>query len=170
MEFSRSDTFLLLLVFSCFFPFLTKAGLVPALYVFGDSLVDCGNNNFLNTGAKGNRPPNGIDFPGGLSTGRFSNGFLVPDFFGKFTVGESFFLFLLSRKINNKRSGNGIQCSPVHGVTIDPSHTRMQPKLPEQPQGFQFRVGVFRHPSRDGFGNENPHPFLLIPLSVWNHK
>ncbi|XP_057458209.1 GDSL esterase/lipase 7-like [Lotus japonicus] len=47
--------------------------LVPALYVFGDSCVDAGNNNNLNTLAKANTFPYGIDF-NNCSTGRFSNG------------------------------------------------------------------------------------------------
>ncbi|CAL0314939.1 unnamed protein product [Lupinus luteus] len=47
--------------------------LVPALYVFGDSSVDAGNNNNLITHAKANVPPNGIDF-NNRATGRFTNG------------------------------------------------------------------------------------------------
>ncbi|XP_027344355.1 GDSL esterase/lipase At1g71691-like [Abrus precatorius] len=52
--------------------YCTKS-LVPALYVFGDSSVDAGNNNNLNTPAKANTFPHGIDF-NNCSTGRFSNG------------------------------------------------------------------------------------------------
>lgn len=48
--------------------------LVPCYFIFGDSLSDVGNNNNLNTKAKVNYPPYGIDFPGGKATGRFSNG------------------------------------------------------------------------------------------------
>ncbi|CAL0318904.1 unnamed protein product [Lupinus luteus] len=50
-----------------------KKSLVPAMYVFGDSSVDSGNNNNLNTMAKGNIYPYGIDF-NNKSTGRFTNG------------------------------------------------------------------------------------------------
>ncbi|XP_045825679.1 GDSL esterase/lipase At1g29670-like [Trifolium pratense] len=46
---------------------------VPCLFIFGDSLSDSGNNNNLNTDAKVNYMPYGIDFPGG-PTGRFTNG------------------------------------------------------------------------------------------------
>ncbi|PIA34425.1 hypothetical protein AQUCO_03800206v1 [Aquilegia coerulea] len=53
--------------------------LAPALYVFGDSFSDSGNNNFLQTGAKVNYKPYGIDFPDG-ATGRFSNGKTFVDF------------------------------------------------------------------------------------------
>ncbi|MCL7031105.1 hypothetical protein MKW94_012243, partial [Papaver nudicaule] len=47
---------------------------VPALLVFGDSIVDPGNNNNLPTIAKCNFLPYGQDFMGGKPTGRFSNG------------------------------------------------------------------------------------------------
>ncbi|KAF8029709.1 hypothetical protein BT93_E2210 [Corymbia citriodora subsp. variegata] len=46
---------------------------VPCYFIFGDSLVDNGNNNKLETQAKANYPPYGIDFPEG-TTGRFTNG------------------------------------------------------------------------------------------------
>lgn len=51
----------------------------PALIVFGDSIVDPGNNNYLKTVAKCNFPPYGRDFYGGLPTGRFSNGKVPSD-------------------------------------------------------------------------------------------
>ncbi|XP_010257904.1 PREDICTED: GDSL esterase/lipase 7-like [Nelumbo nucifera] len=47
--------------------------LAPALYAFGDSLLDAGNNNYLPTSAKANFLPYGINFPNG-PTGRFTNG------------------------------------------------------------------------------------------------
>lgn len=46
---------------------------VPCLFIFGDSLSDSGNNNNLNTEAKANFMPYGVDFPAG-PTGRFTNG------------------------------------------------------------------------------------------------
>ncbi|GKA96321.1 GDSL esterase/lipase-like protein [Tanacetum coccineum] len=54
---------------------------VPGIYTFGDSLVDVGNNNRLPLSlAKASFPHNGIDFPTGKATGRFSNGKNVADF------------------------------------------------------------------------------------------
>ncbi|XAR61630.1 Triacylglycerol lipase [Bertholletia excelsa] len=53
---------------------------VPAVFVFGDSIVDTGNNNNLKTIAKANHPPYGKDFMGGKPTGRFSNGRVTADF------------------------------------------------------------------------------------------
>ncbi|CAH9115924.1 unnamed protein product [Cuscuta epithymum] len=45
----------------------------PCFFIFGDSLVDSGNNNGLLTLARSNYLPYGVDFPDG-STGRFTNG------------------------------------------------------------------------------------------------
>lgn len=56
------------------------AAAVPAVYVLGDSLADVGNNNHLLTLLKADFPHNGIDYPGGKATGRFSNGKNFPDF------------------------------------------------------------------------------------------
>ncbi|KAJ3691271.1 hypothetical protein LUZ61_020435 [Rhynchospora tenuis] len=53
---------------------------VPALIVFGDSIVDPGNNNGLKSLTKCNFPPYGRDFKGQNATGRFSNGKIPTDF------------------------------------------------------------------------------------------
>ncbi|KAE9456916.1 hypothetical protein C3L33_11174, partial [Rhododendron williamsianum] len=53
---------------------------IPAVLVFGDSIVDQGNNNGITaTFAKSNFPPYGKDFMGGIPTGRFCNGKTPPD-------------------------------------------------------------------------------------------
>ncbi|XP_061339682.1 GDSL esterase/lipase At1g71691 [Gastrolobium bilobum] len=56
----------------------TGREVVPAMFIFGDSLIDNGNNNDLPSFAKANYFPYGIDFNGG-PTGRFSNGFTMVD-------------------------------------------------------------------------------------------
>ncbi|KAG2687758.1 hypothetical protein I3760_09G065600 [Carya illinoinensis] len=53
---------------------------VTAILVFGDSSVDPGNNNILQTTMKGNFAPYGRDFFNGRPTGRFCNGRLATDF------------------------------------------------------------------------------------------
>ncbi|CAH8256489.1 unnamed protein product [Arabidopsis lyrata] len=52
---------------------------IPALIVFGDSIMDTGNNNNLHTLLKCNFPPYGKDYPGGFATGRFSDGRVPSD-------------------------------------------------------------------------------------------
>ncbi|XP_020596700.1 GDSL esterase/lipase EXL3-like isoform X2 [Phalaenopsis equestris] len=54
--------------------------MVPAVIVFGDSIVDTGNNNDMDTIIKCNFPPYGIDFPGHFPTGRFCNGKIPSDY------------------------------------------------------------------------------------------
>lgn len=56
--------------------------LVPAVIVFGDSIVDPGNNNVIKTIVKCNFPPYGVDFVGHKPTGRFCNGKIPTDFIG----------------------------------------------------------------------------------------
>lgn len=65
-----------------------RRALVPAMFIFGDSLIDNGNNNNLPSFAKANYFPYGIDFQGG-ATGRFSNGYTMVD-----TIGTSNFHLL----------------------------------------------------------------------------
>ncbi|KAK9051623.1 hypothetical protein SSX86_028250 [Deinandra increscens subsp. villosa] len=55
---------------------------VPCYFIFGDSLVDSGNNNELVTKAKANYLPYGVDFPEGV-TGRFTNGRTMADMIGE---------------------------------------------------------------------------------------
>uniref|UniRef100_A0ACD5WYI2 Uncharacterized protein n=1 Tax=Avena sativa TaxID=4498 RepID=A0ACD5WYI2_AVESA len=55
----------------------------PAAFVFGDSLVDAGNNNYLVTLSRANYPPNGIDFDGHRPTGRYTNGRTIIDILGQ---------------------------------------------------------------------------------------
>lgn len=59
--------------------------LMGASFIFGDSLVDAGNNNYLPTLSRANIPPNGIDFKasGGKPTGRYTNGRTIGDIVGE---------------------------------------------------------------------------------------
>ncbi|XP_073272703.1 GDSL esterase/lipase At2g31550-like [Primulina huaijiensis] len=50
-----------------------------SILVFGDSTVDPGNNNYITTLFRGDHLPYGVDFPGNIPTGRFSDGKLVTD-------------------------------------------------------------------------------------------
>lgn len=52
----------------------------PVVYVFGDSMSDVGNNNYLLMSiAKSDYPWYGIDYYTGWPTGRFSNGRTIGD-------------------------------------------------------------------------------------------
>lgn len=54
---------------------------VPCFFIFGDSLIDNGNNNDMLTLARADYSPYGIDFPQG-ATGRFTNGRTFVDILG----------------------------------------------------------------------------------------
>ncbi|CAN4094014.1 unnamed protein product [Withania somnifera] len=78
--FFKICSFLLLSISFCYAIRIPPNKSIPAVIVFGDSIVDTGNNNGLKTVAKVNYPPYGRDFMGGIPTGRFSNGKVPSDF------------------------------------------------------------------------------------------
>ncbi|XP_057247272.1 GDSL esterase/lipase At5g45960 [Beta vulgaris subsp. vulgaris] len=57
---------------------------VTSVIIFGDSTVDPGNNDFINTIFRSNFPPYGVDFPNQSPTGRFTNGRLATDFIASY--------------------------------------------------------------------------------------
>ncbi|XP_021867400.1 GDSL esterase/lipase 7-like [Spinacia oleracea] len=63
---------------------IKSTSLAPALFVFGDSLVDNGNNNLLPTIARANYSPYGLDFPTKVLPGRFTNGRTPADFIAEY--------------------------------------------------------------------------------------
>nr|DAD20147.1 TPA_asm: hypothetical protein HUJ06_021610 [Nelumbo nucifera] len=77
-----------------------------AFFVFGDSLVDNGNNNYLATSARADSYPYGIDYPSHRATGRFSNGFNIPDLISQ-AIGEESTLPYLSPELTGQRLLNG---------------------------------------------------------------
>lgn len=75
---SYVDALVFMLLTATLLSFARSVPQVPCYFIFGDSLMDNGNNNNLFTEAKANYPPYGIDFPDGPS-GRFSNGRNIAD-------------------------------------------------------------------------------------------
>ncbi|KAH7865452.1 hypothetical protein Vadar_006899 [Vaccinium darrowii] len=83
--------------------YVPRAEAAPrAFFVFGDSLVDNGNNNYLATTARADSPPYGIDYPTHRPTGRFSNGFNIPDLISQ-SIGAESTLPYLSPELNGQR-------------------------------------------------------------------
>ncbi|RXH83534.1 hypothetical protein DVH24_005787 [Malus domestica] len=76
--------------------------LVPAMFIFGDSVVDAGNNNHLYTVIKANFPPYGRDFVNHKPTGRFCNGKLASDFTAENLGFTSYPPAYLSKEANGK--------------------------------------------------------------------
>ncbi|CAK7355609.1 unnamed protein product [Dovyalis caffra] len=91
-----TSCFCFLSLFLVILAFHLAEAAVPAIFVFGDSTVDVGTNNFLPTSqAKANFLYYGIDYLGSVPTGRFSNGYNCADriakLFGFRKSPESFF-------------------------------------------------------------------------------
>ncbi|KAK6290182.1 hypothetical protein POUND7_001723, partial [Theobroma cacao] len=92
-----SSSFLASLVLVLVFLVANGDPLVPAVIIFGDSVVDVGNNNNLNTLIKANFPPYGRDFVTHRPTGRFCNGKLATDFTAEYLGFTSYPPAYLSR-------------------------------------------------------------------------
>ncbi|KAL5716797.1 hypothetical protein ACHQM5_009917 [Ranunculus cassubicifolius] len=82
MGFSSSFLITLAFLFTVF-NIANGQGLVPALFIFGDSVADAGNNNHIDTLIKSNFLPYGRDFVTHRPTGRFCNGKLAVDITGE---------------------------------------------------------------------------------------
>ncbi|KAJ3689695.1 hypothetical protein LUZ61_018859 [Rhynchospora tenuis] len=103
----------------CILSVLIKARATVPIFVFGDSLADNGNNNNLNVPLldKSNFAHNGIDFPGRIATGRFSNGFNGVDYIARFLgfpIGPPPYSSItkpnqMLRGVNFASAGSGIQ-------------------------------------------------------------
>ncbi|XP_039690687.1 GDSL esterase/lipase At2g40250-like [Medicago truncatula] len=52
----------------------------PAIFAFGDSTIDAGNNNHIDTTMRCDHLPYGRDLPNQIPTGRFTNGKLPTDY------------------------------------------------------------------------------------------
>lgn len=76
------------------------AGGMPATFIFGDSLVDAGNNNYIVSLSKANFPPNGIDFLGHQPTGRYTNGRTIVDILGAMRTQSLCLIFGVARALH----------------------------------------------------------------------
>lgn len=98
---------ILLISLSIFGVTFSEAQLVPAMYIFGDSLVDVGNNNHLKLSfSKADYHPYGVDFPNHIPTGRFSNGKNAADFLGKLIKISSLNVLVMQASSCEKKHGN----------------------------------------------------------------
>ncbi|KAL7611887.1 GDSL esterase/lipase LTL1 [Lactuca sativa] len=100
---SGFSSLLVVFIFLALEVFAPRAEADPrAFFVFGDSLVDSGNNNYLVTSARADAPPYGIDHPTHRATGRFSNGYNIPDLISM-RIGSEPTLPYLSPELNGQK-------------------------------------------------------------------
>ncbi|XP_062104560.1 GDSL esterase/lipase At5g22810-like [Humulus lupulus] len=95
--------------------------LVPALFIFGDSVVDVGNNNQLATIIRANFPPYGRDFVSHRPTGRFSNGKLATDFTAEMLGFSSYPPAYLSRRAIGRNLLIGANFASAASGYFDPT-------------------------------------------------
>ncbi|KAL8459727.1 hypothetical protein ACS0TY_037004 [Phlomoides rotata] len=112
--------------------------LVPALFIFGDSLIDNGNNNDLLSLAKANYFPYGIDFNGG-PTGRFSNGYTMVD-----TIAELLGLPLIPAysEINGDNMRHGVNYASAAAGILDDTGRNFVSRIPFNQQIDHFKSTV----------------------------
>ncbi|CAJ2654565.1 unnamed protein product [Trifolium pratense] len=103
---------------------LTKGEpIVPALFIFGDSIVDVGNNNNLFTAVKSNFFPYGRDFLNHSPTGRFSNGKLVVDLASELIGFASYQPAYLNLNFEENNILNGVNFASAASGYLDSTAT-----------------------------------------------
>ncbi|TVU07552.1 hypothetical protein EJB05_40913, partial [Eragrostis curvula] len=113
----------------------------PAMYVFGDSTLDVGNNNYL-AGAgvsRANHPYYGIDFPLRIPTGRFSNGYNTADYVAKsmgFVSGPPAYLSLIPSSSGLVALSGGVNYASGDAGILDITNPNISIPLRKQVQYF----------------------------------
>ncbi|KAF3438884.1 hypothetical protein FNV43_RR17159 [Rhamnella rubrinervis] len=124
MESSRRVAYLVLSIILVNWTCLAKAANntgLGASFIFGDSLVDAGNNNYLQTLSKANIAPNGIDFKasGGNPTGRYSNGRTIGDIVGEELGTSNYAIPFLAPNATGKSILNGVNYASGGGGILN---------------------------------------------------
>lgn len=115
----------------------------PAILVFGDSTVDTGNNNYILTPFRGNHPPYGLDFPGRIPTGRFSNGKLVPDMLASIAGLKGTIPPFLEPNLSDEELLTGVSFASA-GSGYDELTTSLSRVIPMSKQPGYFREYIKR--------------------------
>ncbi|XP_028208524.1 GDSL esterase/lipase At1g23500-like [Glycine soja] len=122
---------------------LVVNGAIPALFAFGDSILDTGNNNNILAITKCNFPPYGRDFPGGIPTGRCCNGKIPTDLIASALGIKETVPAYLSGNLSPQDLVTGV-CFASAGSGIDDATSRLQQgvvSLPSQLRLFQEYIG-----------------------------
>lgn len=115
----------------------------PAILIFGDSSVDTGNNNYINTIFQSNHYPYGINFPGQVPTGRFSDGKLPSDLLANMLgIKESVPPFL-NPNLSNDELRTGV-CFASAGSGFDDLTTAASGVIPISTQIKLFKNYIMR--------------------------
>lgn len=116
---------------------------IPAILVFGDSGFDTGNNNYINALVKSNFRPYGIDFPGRIPTGRFSDGKLVPDMLASSLGIKETVPPFLQPNLSDQDMLTGV-CFASAGAGLDDQTTALANAIPVSKQLEYFKDYIKR--------------------------
>ncbi|KAF5206147.1 GDSL esterase/lipase [Thalictrum thalictroides] len=109
-----------------------------AIFVFGDSTVDPGNNNYITTALKSNFPPYGINLPNHTPTGRFSNGKLPTDFIASHLGLKDYVPPYLNKSLSIEELMTGVSFASA-GSGYDPLTPPINNAIPLQKQLEYFK-------------------------------
>ncbi|CAI0382524.1 unnamed protein product [Linum tenue] len=123
----------------------TGNGSVVALFAFGDSILDTGNNNNLLSGSKCNYPPYGKDFPGGRATGRWGNGRVFSEVLAEAVGVKTFLPPYLDPALPTGELPTGV-CFASGGSGLDTATSSATQSIPmrEQLRYFQDYIGKLK--------------------------
>ncbi|XP_055808239.1 GDSL esterase/lipase At5g45960-like [Solanum dulcamara] len=96
-----------------------KNSLVSAIFIFGDSTADPGNNNYITTPFKSNFSPYGKDFLNNVPTGRFTNGMLANDFIARYVGVKEYVPPYLNHSLSIEEIKTGVSFASA-GTGFDP--------------------------------------------------
>nr|ACG31357.1 anther-specific proline-rich protein APG precursor [Zea mays] len=125
--------------------------LAPALIVFGDSIVDPGNNNDIHTIIKADFPPYGTYFQNHRATGRFCNGRIPTDFIAsRLGIKELLPPYLTSEPLDKHDLVTGVSFASG-GTGFDPLTPQLASviSLPDQLTMFHDYLGKVRDAAGD---------------------
>ncbi|KAK1392685.1 GDSL esterase/lipase [Heracleum sosnowskyi] len=112
--------------------------MVPAVNIFGDSVVDVGNNNNRLSLVKANFPPYGRDFVTHKATGRFCNGKLAIDFTADYLGFTSYPPAYLSDDAKGRNILTGVNfASAACGYYNMTSFSYLAISLPQQLENYK---------------------------------
>ncbi|MFX9848094.1 SGNH/GDSL hydrolase family protein, partial [Acinetobacter baumannii] len=111
---------------------------VSAIFIFGDSTVDPGNNNYINTPFRSNFSPYGKDFVNQTATGRFTNGRLANDFIAKYVGVKEYVPPYLDPTLSIEELKSGVSFASA-GSGFDPLTPTISNVIPLSQQLENFK-------------------------------
>ncbi|KAK7315539.1 hypothetical protein VNO77_34090 [Canavalia gladiata] len=153
--------YFLLLVASCMQHCVSGQPEVPCFFIFGDSLSDVGNNNYLQTTSKANYEPCGVDFPIG-PTGRYTND-LTHISFGEHVENHRGIVSQIASKLGGLDNATQYLSKCLYYVNLGTNDYEVNYFLPNSNTSNIYTLD-HREPERHTRGEINTHPLLLYVI------